>query len=402
MLMFKLAIKNILRYKSRSFLTALVIVVSALSSVFISAFIEGMISHMIDGYAKYQTGHIRITTKAFLEKERFVPLYEYIPAVGDIESTLRSDERIENVIPMVRFGGFVGQDDESVPVSLIGFDLENNSYGLKSRLIEGSVRKTGTVIGSDLQKRLDASIGEAPLIVATTIDSALNGTKTPIIASSFFNMSAFDKNTIFMDLQTSQNLLRMDEGATEIFVMIKDQKDLESVTKDLQGMYSDYAIETYKTQMGTLYTTMEIEKQILNLIAAIIMFLGSLVIINSLVASMYERINEIGMLKALGYSDFELTKMLFFEGLVFGLIAGGTGFMLGHVLVAYVSHIGFDLSSMMSSVNMPIDAVVYPKMTTLNAVITAFIAITIPALVSLFPAKTLSKITVVEALHTRK
>ncbi len=402
MLLFKLAIKNILRYKSRSLLTALVIVVSALSSVFISAFIEGMISHMIDGYAKYQTGHIRITTKDFLEKERFMPLYEYIPNMQEIEKTLLQDDRIEKVIPLVRFGGFVGNEDESVPVSLIGFDLENNSYGLKDRLIDGEVSKTGVILGSDLQKKLGSEIGDTPLIVATTIDSALNGTKTPIIANSRFHMSAFDKNTVFMDLQTTQKLLRMDDGATEIFVMIKNQKDLESIVSDLTDMYEDYAIETYKTQMGSLYTTMEIEKGILNFIAAIIMFLGSLVIINSLVASIYERINEIGMLKAIGYSDLELTKMLFFEGLIFGLIAGGIGFLLGQGLVFYVSTVGFDLSSMMSSVNMPIDAIIYPKMTGLNGIITALIAITIPAFVSLFPSKTLSKITVVEALNMRK
>ncbi len=402
MLMFKLAIKNILRYKSRSFLTALVIVVSALSSVFISAFIEGMISHMIDGYAKYQTGHIRITATEFLEKERFMPLYEYLPEITDMQKTLLQDERIASVVPMVRFGGFIGQDDESIPVSLIGFDLENNSYGLKDRIVEGKVSQTGIVVGRDLQQRIAVSMGDTPLVVATTIDSALNGTKTPIIASTLFNMSAFDKNTVFMDLQTVQKLLRMEDGATEVFVMIKDQKNLEAIASDLRSIYGDYTIETYKTQMGSLYTTMEIEKHILNFIAAIIMFLGSLVIINSLVASIYERINEIGMLKALGYSDLELTKMLFFEGLAFGLIAGGLGFVLGQVLIVYASRVGFDLSSMMSSVNMPIDAVIYPKMTALNTIITAFIAITIPALVALFPARTLSKITVVEALNMRK
>ena len=73
--MFKFAIKNILRYRSRSMLTLIVIAFSALASMACVGMMEGVINHMIDGFVKYNTAHIRITTKEFKDKIRFQPMY---------------------------------------------------------------------------------------------------------------------------------------------------------------------------------------------------------------------------------------------------------------------------------------------------------------------------------------
>ena len=105
--MFKLAIKNVLRYKSRSILTALVIMVSAIATVFIMGFMDGMMKHILNGYVNYQTGHVRITTKEFLEKEKFMPLYESMENISTLQNDLQSDERVAQVVPMIRFGSFV-------------------------------------------------------------------------------------------------------------------------------------------------------------------------------------------------------------------------------------------------------------------------------------------------------
>ena len=73
------------------------------------------------------------------------------------------------------------------------------------------------------------------------------------------------------------------------------------------------------------------------------MFLGSFVITNSLVASIYERMHEIGMLKAIGFTNGELTRMLFYEGIIYWYHRRRNRFTAGALLVSYLSHVGIDL-----------------------------------------------------------
>ena len=131
------------------------------------------------------------------------------------------------------------------------------------------------------------------------------------------------------------------------------------------------------------------------------MFLGSFVITNSLVASIYERMHEIGMLKAIGFTNGELTRMLFYEGIIYGIVGGGIGFTAGALLVYYLSHVGIDFSASIGDANMPIETIIYPKLTFISATASLLIAVLVPGIVSLIPARLMKKITHVEALTSR-
>ena len=399
--MFKFAVKNILRYKNRSIITMLVIMVSAFSTVLIVGFMQGMTAHMLDGFIKYQTSHIRITKKEYFEKERFMPLYESIENVSTIKNELEKEENVKMVTPTFHLGGFIAKDDTTIPISIIAFDLKNNSYTLNEKLIEGSIKERGIIIGENLIKRFDMKIGDKPMIVSSTAYDAINAKKPEIIGVSEFGISEFDKKTVFMDIETAQEITRLNNASTQIYITLYNEKYTDSVTKLLKSKYPEYEVQSYKAQMGSLYTTIMAEKNIISFIAIIIMFLGSLVIINSLVASIYERLSEIGMLKALGFSNNELKKMLLFEGTIFGLIGGGSGFILGLIFITYLSIKGFDISKMMTGVDLAIDTVVYPSINIFTALICVVVSVLIPALVSLIPAKMITKINPVDAINSR-
>ena len=399
--MFKFAIKNILRYRSRSMLTLIVIAFSALASMTCVGMMEGVINHMIDGFVKYDTAHIRITTTEFKEKIRFQPMYANIKEVNSFKEELLRFPEIELVSPAFRFGGLIAQNDSTIPVTLIALDLDNNSYDLKSKIITGKISDKGIIMGITLAEKFNLKVGDSPLIASTTVDSGLNATKTPIIATSYFGVSQFDKHTVIMDLQTGEKLLRTPDTATEVFIILKNIKNTDMMVEKLKKLYPDYVIDSYKDQMGPLYNSIEMEKNILYLLAMIIMFLGSFVITNSLVASIYERMHEIGMLKAIGFTNGELTRMLFYEGIIYGIIGGGIGFTAGALLVYYLSQVGMDFSASIGDANIPIESIIYPKLTFISATASLLIAVIVPGIVSLIPARLMKKITPVEALTSR-
>jgi len=399
--MFKFAIRNVLRYKTRTILTMLVIAVSAFATVAIIGFTNGIHSHIINSYIQYQTAHIRITTKGYLDKERFMPLYDNIANITSFKNELLLDPNIKLAVPTIHFSALIAKDNTTIPIRVITFDLKDNGYDLDKKIVAGNISDTGLLIGTDLKEKLDLNLGDTPLILATTVEDSLNAIKPPITGITSFGISQFDKRTLIVDLKTAQRLLRSPDATTEIFITLNDESQTDLMVEKLSAQYPEYILESYKTQAGPLYSMMELENYILNFIAGFIMFLGSLVIINSLVASIYERMNEIGMLKALGYSNYELTKMLFFEGVVFGVVGGGIGFILGLILMHYFSVAGIDFSGGMGDSDMPVNLVVYPVMNTFSIILSFGISIIIPSLISLVPARILRNVTPLDALNSK-
>ena len=399
--MFKFAIKNILRYRSRSMITLIVIAFSAFATVITVGMTGGVMDHMINGFIQYDTAHIRISTKEFQDKERFSPIYANIEEAEKFKQELLSNPEIERAVPTFRFGGLVGVGDTTIPLSIVAFDLNDNGFDLESKLVEGQILERGVLIGTKLQEKLNVVLNDTVLIASTTTEDGLNATKPKITAFTHFGISQFDKHTIIMDLQTAERLLRAKDKTTELFITLKNEKDTDKMTQKLQELYPDYAVSSYKEQIGSLYVAIEMERKVIYFIGIILMLFGSFVITNSLIASIYERMHEIGMLKAIGFTNGELTKMLFWEGITYGVIGGGVGFLMGVLMISYLSQVGIDFSASMGDMDIPMSAVIYPNMSPLLALINFFIAIFIPALVSLIPAKIIKNITPIEALSSR-
>jgi len=399
--MFKFAIKNFLRYKTRSILTILVITASAFATVTIMGFVNGIVDHLLNSHIQYQTAHIRITTEGYLDKERFLPLYDNIESVTAFKNELLTDPNIKLAIPTIHFNALIAKDNTTIPIRVITFDLKDNGYNLDKRVVDGNISDTGLLIGDELQEKLDLNIGDTLLILTTTVDSSLNAIKPVITGITSFGISQFDKRTLIVDLKTAQKVLRSSDATTEVFITLNNANQTDMMVKKLSAQYPEYMVESYKTQMGSLYNMFRVQKYVLNFIAIFIMFLGSLVIINSLVASIYERMSELGMLKALGYSNYELTKMLFFEGSIFGIVGGGIGFILGLIFMNYLSTTGIDFSKGMGDSNLPIEMIIYPTMTPFLTILSFCIAVIVPSLISLIPARILRNVTPLEALNSK-
>jgi len=97
---------------------------------------------------------------------------------------------------------------------------------------------------------------------------------------------------------------------------------------------------------------------ILNFFSGISLVVGALMVVNTMVISVYERTKEIGLSKALGASDFDIMKMFLAECLIIGVIGGilgdllGIGFsMLIDIICKYilVSELGSDVGAGLQS-----------------------------------------------------
>jgi len=70
-------------------------------------------------------------------------------------------------------------------------------------------------------------------------------------------------------------------------------------------------------------------------LAGITLVVGSFGVVNTMMSSVYQRVKDIGIMKAVGASRIQIVKMFLYEALVVGLIGGILGFIAG-TLLSYV------------------------------------------------------------------
>lgn len=398
--MFLFTIKNMLRYKLRNILTMFTISFSAIIIVFILVWISSLMDLMIKGFVNYQTGHIKLTTQEFFKDKRFMPLYEYIPDVSKLASDLREYKEVKTVMPIYNFGGLIGQkENDSLQVRAVAIEFTNNTYGLDEKMVSGTMYNGGMLMSKKMHDKSGFNLGEKVLFVSPTVDGGLNGIKLPVEGLFNFKMKLFDDSTVLINLEDAQTLLHSGDATTEVSIILNDENKTEEFAAMLAEKYPNLKVQTYKEQLGVLYYfTVDFFRKIFGFLTVLIMMLGSLVIANSLIASIYDRINEIGMLKAIGFLDRELSRMLFYEGLIFGLVGGLIGCAIGFYIAYIFSKIGIDLSIFMG--DFPLDSIVYTKIDFYSVVISIMVSVFVPALVTIIPMRHIKRITPVEALRS--
>lgn len=399
--MFKFAFRNVLRNKKRSIITGIAIAVAAMMIGFSAAWVNGMLYSFMEDYFDYQTGHLRITTEEFYKRERFIPIEEYVSGADEIIAQVEAIEGVDHIEERIRFGILLGHDENTVQAVGMGIDPGKTVLDLPDKIVEGEITDGGLYIGKGLIDKLDVQMGEELLIATQTAEEALNGIKLPVNGVFDFKISFFNNNFFFINTDDAKRLLKLNEtDTTEIYVFLEDYKQVDEIGAKIKEILPDGVIVlSYKEIMGELYTVMDQGMAVYYFFEALILFLASFVIINTMNMAIFERMHEIGTLKAMGMTDRQLFVNFTLEGAIIGAIGGVIGVIVGFFVTQLLSKNGLNFESMMSSVEIPMSYIIYPQGTPKDFILALILSIFVPALTAMIPARYAKKLTPSEALR---
>lgn len=398
-MIFKIAFRNVLRNKKRSFLTTLSIFIAAIIVGVAQSWVNGMTGIYLENFVRYQTGHVRITTKRFIKRQKFMPVDEIIKNSDKLINKIKKINGVKSVNERIRFGILLARKNTTLVAFGMGINLENNKFKLKQKIIKGNLAEGGIYIGEKLAEKLGVSIGEPLLLAVNSSQFGLNAIKLPVKGIFRFNMM-YDKNLFFISLKSAKRLLKIYNGTTEIYVYAKDIDIASQVEKNIKKILpSGLAAQDFKTQLGSFYDTIASAQQIYAVIEALIMFLASFVIINTMMMAIFERLREIGTLKALGMTNRQLFFNFTLEGAILGTAGGVLGAIIGTLIIVILSHVGIDFSSQMKDMKMPIEYILRPEVKIKDLLIAVGLSISVPALAAMLPARYVRKLMPAEALR---
>jgi len=316
-----LAIKNILRQKTRTILTVVGIVIGIAAVIALGSISEGMNS-MMNQEMQFLGGTIMVSSQGSSS---------LMLGSGDSSITkydLQNFEDFSGVKQVVPYVMKIGEITigQGHPVETIGIRPEDVDY-FKSKgtnLNSGRAIETGDTYQALIgyQYAEDNGLGIEDSIEVKKDSYEVIG----IIEKTDTNMD----NSIILPLETMMNTYSM-ENYQSSFIIPEDLSKIQDVADDLKSSYDDFTFTTSNDIVKQMSRIIDMIRFFTIGISSIAAIVGGLGVMNTMIMSVLERKREIGIMKAIGATRKYILTEILLESVIISLIGGVIGLLIGGV-----------------------------------------------------------------------
>jgi putative ABC transport system permease protein len=391
--MFDFILKGIFRDRSR-FLFPIIIISAGVSlMVFFLSFMDGYIESMIRQNARFETGHVKIVTKAYNE---LISQKPYDLGFLDNQEELdvwKTEYPQFDWAERITFGAILDKADSlgnslsqgqvmGFALDLIGGDLEIRNLRLKETMAKGRLPLApGEILLSDRTfEAMQLQLGDSLMLLGSTADGSMAFAQVVIIGTVVFGYEALDRGGIIMDLEDARSFLDMPGGSAEVLGFLRsdsyNDKEIKKLTTAFNDKYStedEYSplMLSLSDQNGLGYILWITDFTFLMMSLVFILILG-IVLWNSGLMSGIRRYGEFGIRLAIGEEKKHIYRSLILESLCIGTIGSLLGLLLGFIFSYPLSIWGLDMSQYGKTSTMVFENVIRTKLS-IGIFITSFI-----------------------------
>jgi lipoprotein-releasing system permease protein len=212
------------------------------------------------------------------------------------------------------------------------------------------VRTNSILMGVGLAKLLNVRTGDQ--VVVTT---EKGGNFAVIVAGIFkTGLTDIDKQQCYASTKTVQKLLGAPASyLTEIKVKLLDKELAHEMSHELQARYH-YQGSDWKKDNASLLEGDVLRKMIVYGVAGTILLVAGFGIFNILTMMIYEKMKEIAILKATGFSDSDVKGIFLTQALVIGAAGAVMGLAFGFLISYAVSKVPFNSDVMITLDHLPV------------------------------------------------
>ncbi len=152
-----------------------------------------------------------------------------------------------------------------------------------------------------------------------------------------------------MSCEDFRNLYSLQDVATEIIIRrIDETEDLDTLRDRIQRVVPNEEVKTWREIFPAVSDMLELTDVSIYILLTIIYMAGSLIMLNTMLMSVFERIKELGIMMAIGFRPLQVFGLIFMETFLLTLCGSIIGLLCGVSLSLYLTYHGLDLSSISS------------------------------------------------------
>lgn len=405
LILIKLAWKNILRNKRRTIIAATAISIGLAALIFVDAYMIGMKENMVKTATASFLGDAQIHRQGFRDEQEVtltIQEAETITRKLAKESIVQYFTRRTFASGMIRSAANMNSG-----IILVGIFPGTERYlsQIDDAIIEGNYfqgnSENDIVIGSKLAEILEVELGDK---VPVTVSQAYGGEFSQVgyRISGIFKLAdeGMNSSMAFVRIHKAQEMLGIGNDVHEI--AIKFTTTEYSLDKELPfwNTYNIHGNEIVSwteilPQINMLFDMSKYSKFIMGFILFIVVAFG---IVNTLFMSLYERMFEFGVLRAVGTRPFGMARLILFEAGALAVVSIALGIILGSIITGVLAHFGINFTGI-EMMGVTIQEYVYPVFAAEQFIIYPVSVFVFTIIAGLYPAWHVARMSPVDAMR---
>ena len=352
-----LAWRNIWRNRRRTLITLFSIAFGTLLAVIMTGIGDSSYSEMIDYAARLGGGHVIVQDETYIDMPS---LKKTVRADAAVIEAIRGREDVRTAVPRVVGGVMLSTSTNNVGAGVIGLDptLEDETtFGLADSIVEGEMFTSpddeGIIIGKTLAENLDVELGKKIVFTVTDKHGEIANGLARVSGIIETGAAEVDAGTALLPINAMRGVLGYEgDEVTQIAVFLDDHRDAEDVAAALGASLGDElganaaAMPWFEAAPDLAgFISMKVNGgRIFEVILTMLIAAG---IFNTLFVSVMERMRELGILAAIGFSRAQLFALVVWESFWLGICGIVAGLALTAWPYYYLSTTGIDTAAMM-------------------------------------------------------
>ena len=404
LILVKLAWRNIFRNKRRTLIASIAIGIGLTALIFIDAFMIGMAETMIRTATASFLGDAQIHREGFRDTQE-VSLT--IQALDKVTENLAKEDIVEHWTQRTLAFGMITSPASVSAINLVGVHPPTEKFlSLIDNAITEGVYFEGDnsrdiVIGAKLAEILEIGLGDR---VVVTVAQAESGdlSQEMFRVSGIYRFVGEEMNSgmAFVRIEKAQEMLAIGNRVHEIALKFTSIAYTQDSTLPFWDTYSQHGNEalSWTELMSQLTVVLEMTKYSKYIMGVILFGVVIFGIINTLFMSLYERMFEFGVLRAVGTRPFGMARIILFEAGALAIVSIGLGSVLGFLVTALLAHTGIDYTGI-EMMGVTMQEFIYPVLEVQQFIIYPISVFVFTIIAGLYPARHVAKMAPVDAMR---
>lgn len=398
-----IAFRDLGRNRRRTLLSFLAVALGLTLLMLINGLIAGMVNDALQNSIRLRTGHVQLRAKSYAEEKVSLQWKDLLTNVDDLTKRAQALPEVKAAAPVLWAGAVLNTSDEAVGLQLIGIDPASALYApIQSTVVAGAFLtaedRGGILLGKRLADSLGLAVGQKVNVSIINADGQPDEADFTIRGLFSSGVLSYDESAVLLPLARAQAFTQTAGHASALMMLLQRQEDADKVAAALQS--PDTVALTWQTLNQLFLQTMQTAMGFYTILDIIVMLVVAVIIANTLLMAVFERIREMGILAALGMKGQQIMQMFLFEAVILGLVGIAVGLVLGSAGVFWLAKVGIPLGdAAASSSNIALGSVMRAQFVPTTFAWLALWTLVITLLAALYPAWFAARLEPVEALR---
>lgn len=269
---------------------------------------------------------------------------------------IRQDPDVYGASPLLTAQVFYQYGQHEIGGTIAGVDImeEHKLFDIGDKLTEGKLQDilttdNGVIIGAGLAETMNIKTGDKINVTTPAGARAI----LRVVGIIQMGIGAIDNSRSYASLHTAQRLLQKDKSfITDINVKLRNLYSAKKKSEQY-GILFGYKAEDWETANASILVSFTLRNAITYSVSIALLIVAGFGIYNILNMTIYEKMRDIAILKATGFSGGDVKAIFMIQALTLGLAGAIAGLMFGFLLSYGISKIPFEAKGVINLKSLP-------------------------------------------------